>query len=121
MRILTKREEHIFNVAFECICRVVAVTYTTDKLHEIKTQNKETKQLTAIPVAIIDLFDKAGIVKMQTLFCSMNKKTTIPLLIKKLFKDGVQPNRYIFDGLLVIQPIKVQEFTYTHAYTKVSA
>jgi len=113
MRVLTKRELHIFDVAYECICRVVVVSHTTDKLYEIKQQNRTTKEVYSVPIAILDLFSKAGINKMQTMFCSMNKEQTIKLLIKKLFKDGIQPNSYIFHGLLVIKPIKEIETTYT--------
>lgn len=113
MRVLTKRELHIFDVAFECISRVVVVSHTTQKLHEIKQQDRTTKEVAPIPAAILDLFAKAGISKMQTMFCNMKKESTIKLLTRKLFEEGIQPNSYIFGGLLVIKPIKEIETTYT--------
>lgn len=113
MRVLTKREQHIFDVAYECICRVVVVSHTTQKLHEIKQQHRITKETHSIPPAILDLFNKAGISKMQTMFCLINKKSTMKLLVKKLFKEGIQPNKYIFHGLLVIKPIKEVQTSYT--------
>jgi hypothetical protein len=113
MRILTIEKNELFEIAFEYIARVVAVTHTTDKIYEIKVQNRNDKSLEQIPKAIRDMFIKAGIPKMQNLFMPIKKEETVEMLIKKFIDDAIQPREYIFDGLLVISPTKVIGNTYT--------
>lgn len=112
MRVLTHAEREAFEIAFEYIARVVTVTHTTNKIYEIKVQSRADKTLQAIPKSISDMFLSAGIEKMQSLFMPYKKNKTVDILFKKFLKDNIQPRDYIFDGLLVVQPIKVAVSNY---------
>jgi len=112
MRELTKKETEVFRVAFNCICRVVAITHTTTNLFEIKVFNKrETKN---IPSSMIRLFSSDNLSSIQSKFCNMNEKEAIDSLVHDCFNKGIQPNTYIFSGLLGVQKVKVHETTYEH-------
>jgi hypothetical protein len=112
MRVLTKKEHEVFRVAFNCICRVVAITHTTTNLFEIKIFSKrESKN---IPSSIIRLFSNDTLSNIQSKFCNMNEKEAIDSLIHDCFTKGIQPNTYIFSGLLGVQKVKVCETTYDH-------
>lgn len=121
MRVLTARERESFEMAFKCISRVVAITYTTQKIYEIKIQQRGSKELSKIPEPIMDMFNKAGLAYMQKMFCDIQRFHTIDILIKKFFKDKIQPKDYCFDGLLIIAPVKVKESTYTEFSSRISA
>jgi hypothetical protein len=114
MRVWTKAERESFGIAFEYIARVVTVTYTTEKIHEIKVQDRATKKTSPIPQPIRDMFLKAGVRKMQEIFMPYKKEQVIDMLGKKFLNDKIQPQEYIFDGLLVIEPIKVAMSSYAH-------
>lgn len=113
MRVFTEKETMLFDMAYKCIGRVVAVTYTNENLYEIKIQNRDTKELESLPESIRDMFAKAGIAYMRNLFCDTNKDKAIEILQKKFLKDGIQPSRYFFDGLIVIKKVQYDTTTFT--------
>lgn len=121
MRVFTKKETATFDMAYKCISRVVACTYSTENLYEIKVQNRETKYINPLPTEITDMFYKAGIPYMQNLFCDINKNKAIAILQKKFLKDGTQPTRYFIDGLLVIQKVKYETTNFVDMSARVAS
>ena len=111
MRILTQKEQLIFETAFNCICRVAAVTHTTQNLHEIKIKsNRESKHLSQ---AMRELFYSKSLEYSQGLFCLVNKERAIEYLIDRFTTYKIQPKEYIFTGLLCVERVEVAETIYS--------
>jgi hypothetical protein len=119
MRILTRAEEQTFKYAFDCICRVAAVTQTTKNIHEIKVSHG--RELSSLPAELVKLFIENELSVMQHNYCPLYEVETMQKLIKHCFENKIQPKSYMFDGLLSIVPIKVQEYRYSDVPNRYSA
>lgn len=109
---LTKKDEETFRVAYNCISRVMAVTHSTTNLHEIKIYKNRTSE--HLPSSYMRLFSSDTLSNLQRKFCDLNKKEAIDSLIDDCFNKDIQPNTYIFSGVLGVQKIKAQETTYEY-------
>lgn len=107
---LREKDKETFRVAFNYISRVMAVTYTTTNLHEIQIFSNRTSS--KLPASYMRLFASDSLGKLRALFCDINKDEAIEKLIDDCFTKGIQPNSYIFGGVLGVSKIKHQETVY---------
>lgn len=107
---LREKDKETFRVAFNCISRVIAVTYTTTNFHEIKIYSNRTSE--RLPAAYMKLFSSDTLSRLRSLFCELNKAEAIDKLINDCFTLGIQPNSYIFAGVLGVSKITHQETAY---------
>jgi hypothetical protein len=92
--------------------RVASATHTSKNIYDIKISHG--RELNNLPAEMVKLFMNNDLSTMQSDYCPLNENETMQKLIKHCYEHKIQPKSYMFQGLLMVAPIKVEEHTYQH-------